>query len=274
MASAGTAHPPDPAEHRELQKRIASEALRTDPAQLTGLPDRAHLPRGHRDPRREHRPGDPQPVSPRDRPQPVRGRDAPLALRRRQHEAADPVARHRRTRSPGHPLAHAPPGLRRPGGRGDPAQGSGTAPTVPTSASRASAYSSKSSTYARAATSRRSRSRYSRTPSPTSTASLPTKRSSSSSTTSPPQSKSTTPRPARCAVSTASATSSSCPGPASSQGPLFTVSPRIQPNPRVEPHLSSSSMSNWAARARPPVTAHPAAGEVLAGGARRCSVVR
>ena len=34
MASAGTAHPPDPAEHRELQKRIASEALRTDPAQL------------------------------------------------------------------------------------------------------------------------------------------------------------------------------------------------------------------------------------------------
>jgi hypothetical protein len=34
MASAGTAHPPDPAEHPELQKRIASEALSTDPAQL------------------------------------------------------------------------------------------------------------------------------------------------------------------------------------------------------------------------------------------------
>jgi hypothetical protein len=34
MASAGTAHPPDTAEHRELQKRIASEALRTDLAQL------------------------------------------------------------------------------------------------------------------------------------------------------------------------------------------------------------------------------------------------
>jgi len=35
MASAGTAQLPDPAEHRELQKRIAGEALRTDPA---GLP--------------------------------------------------------------------------------------------------------------------------------------------------------------------------------------------------------------------------------------------
>ena len=34
MASTGTAHPPEPAEHRELQKRIASEALRTDLAQL------------------------------------------------------------------------------------------------------------------------------------------------------------------------------------------------------------------------------------------------
>jgi len=34
MASAGTAHPPDTAEHRELQNRIASEALRTDLAQL------------------------------------------------------------------------------------------------------------------------------------------------------------------------------------------------------------------------------------------------
>jgi len=34
MASTGTAHPPDPAEHRNLQKRIASEALRTDAAQL------------------------------------------------------------------------------------------------------------------------------------------------------------------------------------------------------------------------------------------------
>jgi REase_DpnII-MboI len=34
MASSGTAQPPDPAEHRELQKRIASETLRTDPAQL------------------------------------------------------------------------------------------------------------------------------------------------------------------------------------------------------------------------------------------------
>lgn len=34
MASTGTAQPPDPAEHRELQKRVASEALRTDPAQL------------------------------------------------------------------------------------------------------------------------------------------------------------------------------------------------------------------------------------------------
>jgi len=34
MTSAGTAPPPDPAEHRKLQKLIASEALRTDPAQL------------------------------------------------------------------------------------------------------------------------------------------------------------------------------------------------------------------------------------------------
>ena len=34
MASAGTAHPPDITEHRELQKRIASEALRTDLSQL------------------------------------------------------------------------------------------------------------------------------------------------------------------------------------------------------------------------------------------------
>ena len=34
MTSAGTAPPPGPSEHRELQKRIASEALRTDPAQL------------------------------------------------------------------------------------------------------------------------------------------------------------------------------------------------------------------------------------------------
>lgn len=34
MTSAGTAPPPGPAEHRELQKRIASEAPRTDPAQL------------------------------------------------------------------------------------------------------------------------------------------------------------------------------------------------------------------------------------------------
>jgi hypothetical protein len=34
MASAGTAHPPDPAEHRELQKRITIEALRADLVQL------------------------------------------------------------------------------------------------------------------------------------------------------------------------------------------------------------------------------------------------
>ena len=80
----GTAHPPDPAEHRELQKRIASEALRTDLAQLPvsriALIYRAVTD----DPRREHRSGDPQPVPPRDRPQPIRGRDAPLAVRRGQ----------------------------------------------------------------------------------------------------------------------------------------------------------------------------------------------
>ena len=151
MASAGTAHPPDPAEHRELQKRIASEALRTDPAQLpvsrialiyravTAILDasieQAILSRSHL-------------VTVLSRFE--------AAMRRwrcddEQHETADPVARHRRARSPGHPLAHAPPGLRRRRRRGNAAQSSGTAPTGLTSASRAWACSSKSSTSARAA---------------------------------------------------------------------------------------------------------------------------
>ena len=44
----------------------------------------------------------------------------------------------------------------------------------------------------------------------------------------------------------ASATSSSYRGPASSPGPLFAMSLRMQPSPRVRPHVSSSPAPNSA----------------------------
>jgi hypothetical protein len=38
MASTGTAHPPGPADHQDLQKRIAGEVLRADPARMPVSP--------------------------------------------------------------------------------------------------------------------------------------------------------------------------------------------------------------------------------------------